>query len=110
MKDMNLSVLDRFPDVEAEITLNERKKHPVVSGYRPGHKITENYITTGTHRYIDDTLFPGETKLGTITFISPEYYPKTLWIGKKIDIYEGEYIVGSAVITKIFNSTLLIEE
>ena len=49
---------------------------------------------------------PGETVLGTITFITPEVYPKTLWIGKEIGIYEGGRMVGTALITKIFNPVL----
>lgn len=43
---------------------------------------------------------------GTITFLSPEAYPHSLWIGKKIGIQEGARVVGYATITKIFNPLL----
>lgn len=43
---------------------------------------------------------------GTITFLSPEAYPHSLWIGKKIGIQEGTRVVGHATITKIFNPLL----
>jgi elongation factor Tu len=106
MEDIKISVVDRYPDVEAEITLNKIKGRPVISGYRPGHRIKDDYITTGIHRYIHDVLRPGETATGMITFITPEAYPRTLWIGKKLDILEGDRVVGVAKITKIYNSNL----
>ena len=98
---------DRAPDVEAEIKLNKKKGRAVTNGYRPGHQIKDGYITTGVHNYYHiDIVMPGETVLGTITFITPEVYPKTLWIGKEIGIYEGGRMVGTALITKIFNPVL----
>ncbi|MCR2803639.1 hypothetical protein [Paenibacillus soyae] len=100
-------------DIEAKITLlkgNEkdlRKHKPVSSGYRPAHLIRDDYLTTGEHHYYDDVvLMPGETVMGTITFISPEAYPRTLWIGKVIRIQEASRIVGYAEVTQIFNDLL----
>ena len=102
---------ERAPDVEAYISLNTNKKHPVISGYRPTHRVRGDYLTTGVHKYYDvESIKPGQTVLGTITFITPEVYPKTLWIGKQIDICEGEIIVGTATITKIFNPILQIDK
>ncbi len=43
---------------------------------------------------------------GTITFISPENYPDSLWIGKKIAMYEGSQVIGYATILQIFNPVL----
>jgi elongation factor Tu len=98
---------DRVPDVEAEISFNKIKQRAVTNGYRPGHQIKDGYITTGVHKYYYvDVVMPGETVLGTITFITPEVYPNTLWIGKEIGIYEGGRKVGVALITRIFNPIL----
>lgn len=101
----------REPDVEAEITLfsteSGGRQGPAFSGYRPGHKVRDDYITSGEHRYIDrDELAPGETTLGTITFLSPEAYAHCLWIGREIDIQEGSRVLGRARITKIYNAIL----
>lgn len=100
-------------DIEAKITLiksNEKgqgKHRPVYSGYRPAHLIREDYLTTGDHYYYEDVVLqPGETVMGTITFISPEVYPRTLWIGKVIRIQEASRIVGYATVTQIFNELL----
>ena len=101
----------RNPDIEVEITLFSTeiggRNSPVFSGYRPQHKLRDDYITSGKHQYIDcDTLSPGQTVKGTITFITPEVYPECLWIGREIDIQEGSRVVGRAIITKILNPIL----
>lgn len=90
-------------DIEAKITIiksdgNGRGKNkPVYSGYRPAHLIRDDYLTTGEHHYYGDAVLqPGETVMGTITFISPEIYPRTLWIGKVLRIQEASKIVGYA--------------
>jgi len=102
-----------MPDIEAKITLITTDgcgagRHTVAySGYRPAHLITDDYLTTGEHYYYSDAVAePGKTVMGTITFLSPEAYPRTLWIGKKIRIQEGSRIVGYAEVTQIFNELL----
>ena len=88
-------------DVEAIFFFLDNKK--VNEGYRPAHLIKEDYLTTGVHHYYkndDDEI------RGTITFITPEYYPKSLWIGKILDMYEGGKIIGYAKIVNIFNPIL----
>ena len=101
----------RAPDVEAEITLFSSaeggRQTPAQSGYRPQHKIREDYLTSGTHHYIGCTeVLPGQTVKGTITFITPEAYPHCLWVGREIDIQEGGRVYGRARITKILNPLL----
>lgn len=79
----------------------------VSSGYRPQHKVLDDYQTTGIHDYLGRAqVLPGETVKGTITFITPEAYPKCLWIGRIIEIQEGSRIIGQAKITKIMNPLL----
>src|SRR5690242_14723577 len=101
----------RLPDVEATIrllsTAEGGRKTPVVPGYRPNHLVREDYLTTGIHDYLDaDSVQPGATATATITFVTPEVYPASLWIGKVINVQEGGHIVGYATITKIFNEVL----
>ncbi|MES1180987.1 MAG: hypothetical protein ABUL66_03900 [Verrucomicrobiota bacterium] len=101
--------MNRTPDVEAEITILSAKQggRPVLSGYRPAHKMKDDYLTTGIHEYLScDRILPGQTVCGHITFITPEAYPHCLWIGREIDMQEGDRVVGRARITKIFNPLL----
>ena len=95
------------PDVEVIFEFNYVRHTPVSSGYRPAHLINDDYLTSGVHHYYSDKLvYPGESSVGTISFITPEAYPHCLWIGKKIRIQEGAKVVGYATITQIFNMLL----
>ena len=89
-------------DVEALFEFNDRKKR--YSGYRPAHLIKEGYLTTGLHCYYEDNV--GREIKGKIAFISPEEYPKSLWVGKKIEMYEGSKMIGTVKILQIFNKIL----
>lgn len=106
-----MNVLNRQPDVEAEITLlptaDGGRKMAAFSGYRPHHKVRDDYLTSGVHHYIGcDEVSPGQTVQGTITFLMPEAYPDCLWLGREIDIQEGGRVIGRARITRILNSLL----
>jgi len=95
------------PDVEVVFEFNNERWQPAHDGYRPHHLVNETYLTTGVHHYYDVTQVPpGGRAKGTITFLLPEAYPASLWIGKKMNIQEGSRIVGHATITKIFNPVL----
>lgn len=99
--------MNRTADVEAVFEFNGTRSGPAFDGYRPAHLITDNYLTTGIHHYYQTNAVPPKgTAKGTITFLTLEAYPHCLWIGKKINIQEGDRVVGYAVITKIFNSLL----
>jgi elongation factor Tu len=83
------------------------RQEAAVSGYRPAHQVRDDYLTTGFHDYLDVAeARPGETVRATITFITPEQYPHTLWIGKVMTVQEGSRVVGHATITQIFNESL----
>ncbi len=98
----------REPDIEAMITC--LRQTPFHTGYRPHHLVNDEYLTTGTHTYCDKNFISyGESTLGTITFITPEAYPHCLWEGKKIPIQEGSRVVGYAIVMKIFNELLRLQ-
>ena len=99
--------MNRRPDVEVIFEFNGVRKKAAKDGYRPAHLVTDDYLTTGIHHYYDvDSVPPNGVTKGTITFLSPELYPRCLWIGKKISIQEGERVVGCATITNIYNPIL----
>ena len=106
-----MSISDGRPDAEAVFHFNGVKQSPVTSGYRPAHRVTEAYPTTGEHHYFDQSVvYPNETVQGTITFLSPEAYPRCLWTGKRMDIQEGGRVIGYAVVTRVLNPLLEREE
>lgn len=94
-------------DIKAIIQLNNVRRTPAADGYRPAHRVRQDYLATGIHHYIGTHyLTPGSSCEGTITFLTPEFYPHCLQIGQVLDIQEGERIVGSAKIIEIFNKIL----
>ena len=102
---------DRQPDAEVIFEFNGVRKSFVKSGYRPGHLVTDDYITTGVHRYYEtDIVAPDGKAIGTITFLTPEFYQHCLWKGKKIQILEGARVVGYATILEVFNPVLKRKE
>jgi elongation factor Tu len=108
---INEKKLDLSPDVEVVFKFNGARRGPAYSGYRPAHLIKDDYLTTGVHNYIKPPIaLPTSEVFGTIKFMTPEVYPHCLWIGKIINIQEGEKIVGSAQIIKILNPILELED
>lgn len=101
----------RQPDVEVIFEFNGTRRGFVKNGYRPGHLVTDDYVTTGIHHYYETDIVEANGKAkGTITFLTPEFYPHCLWLGKKIPILEGPHTVGYATIIKILNPILKKEE
>lgn len=101
------TIFDCAPDAKVTFRFNGTQRTPVADGYRPAHRIREDYLTTGVHHYFDvSQVAPDGEARGTITFISPEAYPNTLWVGKVLDIQEGERIVGTATVEKVLNPIL----
>ena len=97
----------RRPDVEVTFRFNGTRRFPAADGYRPAHRIREDYLTTGVHHYFDaEEVAPHGEARGTITFITPEAYPHSLWVGKEIPIQEGERVVGTATVEKVLNPVL----
>lgn len=109
------SICDQQPDVEARfVTIIPKegrgKSTPFHEGYCPNHKFPDECLASGVHHYYDMESIPwGESALGTITFLSPEAHPGSLWEGKSIYIQEEEKLIGFAKITKIFNDILRAE-
>lgn len=105
----------REPDIVAEISFLKTEEggrlNPVSSRYRPAHSVRDDYLTTGQHDYSDkQKVFPGESVVGTITFLSPEAYPHCLWEGKILSVQEGSRIVGYAKVITVLNELLRLEE
>jgi len=83
------------------------RRTPAFSGYRPSHKVHDNYLTSAQHEYIGVTqVAPGETASVKVWFITPDVYPNCLWSGRVIDVQEGHKVIGTLTVTKILNKTL----
>lgn len=106
-----MNAFQREPDVKVLFEFTYERKNPVISGYRPNHLIKDDYLTCGVHEYFDvEKILPGGQAYGTITFITPEVYPATLWKGKRITIQEGARPVGYATVIEVYNPILCMSE
>lgn len=102
--------MKREADIEGifELFADSGRAGPVCSGYRPGHKIHENYISSGEHQYIDsEWVSLGESANTKLWLITPEVYPASIWIGRELEVSEGTNIVGKFIVTGVLNETLL---
>ncbi|MCR5072780.1 MAG: hypothetical protein K6A39_02980 [Clostridiales bacterium] len=95
------------PDVEVSFSFNGTRQSPAADGYRPPHELIRGNLTSGIqHYYNKQTVEADGTAEGTINFLKPEFYPKTLWIGKEIPFYDDCKIAGTATVRLIFNPVL----
>lgn len=84
------------------------RKLPAYSGYRPQHQLHDNYQTSGQHEYIGTThVLPGETVETKVWLLTPDVYPKCLWVGREVGVFEGACHIGTLTVTRILNPVLL---
>ena len=95
-----------LPDIEVLFNFNGFRKRPFYDGYRPSHLICEGFVASGIHHYFGkEKINSNEKTIGTITFLDLDCFPR-IYVGKEIEIREGEHIVGTAKVLKILNSEL----
>ena len=82
---------------------NAEYSRTVCSGMRPTFEIIENYRTSGKIEG-NDPLNDGD--LISVQLISPEYYPNSLWPGKRIEAFDGLKQMGTITVKDIFNPLL----
>jgi len=98
-------------DIEGIFTLTDRllnsDDRTVYSGYRPQHKIKDDYHTSGEHQYPFVTnVKTGESATVLVKFITPEYYPHCISENQIIKLFEGSREIGEISIMKICNPIL----
>jgi elongation factor Tu len=55
----------------------------------------------------NDILMPGESARAYIKLLAPEYYPKSLSVGKEINMNSGGRVIGKVTILELYNEILL---
>jgi elongation factor Tu len=96
----------RAKDVEAEITFltteEGGRKCPAFSDYRPQFYY-DRQDWDAVHTYIGDVepVYPGQTVMAYLSFLSPQYHVGKLYPGKEFLLREGQRIVGKGRVTEI---------
>ncbi len=101
------------PAADAEVlfkllpTMTGGRQTPAGTGYRPLYKLRDDYLTSVEHIFIDrEAVKPGEEIVAHVWFITPEAYPHSLWVGRRIAVCEGSRVIGEACIRAVFNPLL----
>ena len=99
-------------DALVEVTLLKTeqggRESPIFCGYRGCHLIKEDYLTSSSMKFINDEMIsPSDTRLALVQYITPEVYPASLWVGKKMNLQEGSKVIGYTVVKEVYNNTLI---
>lgn len=98
-------------DIDIKATLEDLglRKTPIFSGIRPTIKVKEEYLTSSLIEFESD-MVDGFVDEVNIWFVSPEHYTKSLWVGKRLEVYEGARLVAYVTVTEVINKMLDIEK
>lgn len=92
-------------DIKARLEDLGVRKTPIFSGIRPTIKVKDEYFTTSIIEF-EKEMIDGVVDEVNISFISPKYYANSLWVGKRLGVYEGAKVIAYVTITEIVNEIL----
>ncbi len=95
------------PDAVVLVTNTRYSQNPFGKNYRGCCAIKEDLLSTVCFQTVDgnDMLYE-HPHCCYVNFLTPNVYPHTLWVGRKIELYEGKYHVGTMVVEEIKNPIL----
>lgn len=95
------------PDAVVTVINCRQSENPFGKNYRGCCEIQEENFTSVCFQTIDgnDMIYEQPHRC-YVNFLTPKKYPYSLWIGRKIELYEGKYHVGTMVIEEIKNKKL----
>lgn len=95
------------PDAVVTVINCRQSENPLGKNYRGCCEIQEENFTSVCFQTIDgnDMIYEQPHRC-YVNFLTPKKYPYSLWIGRKIELYEGKYHVGTMVIEEIKNKKL----
>lgn len=101
----------RPPDLIVNLSLTAHRSDgslkEVFSGYRPNYKVRADYWSSAHHEFVDATgVCTGQQRKADVWLLTPEAYPQTFWIGRRVELAEGSRVVGVADILQILNPLL----
>jgi hypothetical protein len=99
--------VQRPADLEGVFSLATDAGRPVQSGFRPNHRVHENYETSGEHEYVGVTqVQPGESAQVRAWLITPHVYPRSLWPGRVLVVSVGSRRIGTLTVVSVLNPIL----
>lgn len=106
---MGCNMMEKNIDIKATLEDLGVRKTPIFSGIRPTIKVKEDYLTSSLIEF-ESEMVDGFVDEVSIWFVSPEHYPKSLWVGKILEVYEGARVIAYVTVTEVMNKILDIEK
>ena len=108
---VNIEGLKWLPDALVELSLYTEeqggRRTGVCNNYKPQYRVLDDYLTSTVHAFVDKEIInPGESCNAYVKFITPEYYPNCLFVGRKIYVHEASKIVGLATVIEVYSDQL----
>lgn len=95
------------PDAVVLVTNERYSRKAFGNNYRGCCELKEDIFTSSILQTFDgDEISFLQSKLCYVNFLSPEAYPYTLWVGRRVNLYEGNQCVGTIVVEEIKNPLL----
>ncbi len=95
------------PDAVVSVINTRQSKNSFGKDYRGCCEIQEDFFTSVCFQTIDGSeMIYEQPHRCYVNFLTPNAYPYTLWVGRKIKLYEGKYHVGTMMVEEIKNKKL----
>lgn len=95
------------PDAVVTVTNTRYSKKPFGKNYHGCCAIQEDYSTSLCFQTLDgNAMLYEQPHRCFVNFLAPTVCPYTVWIGRKIELHEGKYHVGTMVVEEIKNPIL----
>ncbi|WP_147297833.1 hypothetical protein [Trinickia dinghuensis] len=78
----------------------------IISGYRPIYKVRDDYWSSAHHEFDATGVCTGRQGKAEVWLLSPEAYPRTFGVGRRIEVAEGSRIVGFVDVLQVLNPLL----
>ena len=92
-------------DIRAELEDLGVRTNSVFSGMRPAIQIKEDYLTTSLIEFEGEKKKNGKQDV-KVMFLAPRHYPNSVWLGKRMEMYDGSKVIGYITVTEIVNPIL----
>ncbi|WP_157638769.1 hypothetical protein [Burkholderia ubonensis] len=111
MREKDMTRPPRPPDLMVNFSLTVQRSDgslkEVISGYRPIYKVRADYLSSAHHEFVDTAgICTGQQGRAEVWLLWPEAYPRTFWIGRRVEVAEGTRVVGVAEVLQILNPLL----
>ena len=103
-------IFNSQPDLKVLFQFNGKRRYTIADGFCADHLITDGKKIHGKHNYYCSLFIsPNGRSNGTITFLKSEKHIPCLRKDDTFPIYDGDDIIGHALVLHVLNPALAIQ-